>query len=201
MINLSNDDIDLKLNKLIKIGEVSSVNYEKGTADVSFGQDDAMINTDLQVLQRNTFKNKDYAMPDVGEDVVCLFLPNGLENGFVLGSVYAGNVELPESSGDKRTIKFSDDTVISYDRNNNKLTIVIGDTNIIADKTSVNVKTSGQLIGEASNATVTASAITLNGDVTINGNVIATGDVVGMGVSLKNHTHTGNAGNPTSAPI
>lgn len=181
------------LNSLIKIGEVSSVDYAKGTARVVFDDDDSLVSNDLQVLQKNTIKNKDYCMPDVGEDVVCLFLPSGTEEGFILGSVYAGDITPPESSGNKRTVEFSDNTKVSYDRETHTLSITIGATSITANGENVYVK--------GSVATLEAPTIKLKGNVEVDGSITAGGDVVGAGVSLQNHTHTDSVGGTTTAPI
>lgn len=197
-----NENVQEILNGLIKIGEVSSVDYAAGTARVVFDDDDSVVSFDLQVLHRNTIANKDYAMPDVGEDVICLFLPSGTEEGFILGSVYAGEITPPETSGAKRTVEFSDGTRISYDRETSQLDIKIAGTTISANKESVKVNTSGEvLITGAGSAKITSPTITLEGNVTINGAVTVTGDVVSGGKSYLGHTHTGNAGVPTSQPL
>nr|DAH50784.1 MAG TPA: baseplate assembly protein [Caudoviricetes sp.] len=208
------------LNSIIKIGEVSSVDPTNGTARVVFDDDDSIVSGDLQVLQKNTFKNQDFAMPDVGEDVVCLFLPSGTEEGFILGSVYSGEVVPPETSIDKRAVVFSDETKISYDRAAHSLTVKIGKTTITADGENVNIN-GGSVVNVkgASSVNVEGAAITLKGPVTIDGtlsvsgavtaqsgasvtgDVTATGDVVGAGKSLSTHTHTGNMGAPTSPPL
>lgn len=211
-------NIDERLNCLIKIGEVSSVDYAKGTARVVFDDDDSVVSNDLQVLHTNTLKNKDFAMPDIGEDVVCLFLPSGTEEGFILGSVYAGEITPPENSGDKRTIVFSDGTKVCYNRAIHELSVEIEGTTIVADRADVKVTTPANVevngatmvkvdtqgtvvVTAASSATITAPTIALNGNVTVSGTVTAAGDVVGAGISLQTHVHTGNAGAPTSPPI
>ena len=179
-------DLEEKLHGLIRIGEVCDVDYANGTARVVFDDDDSLVSNYLQVIQRNTYSNQDYAMPDIGEDVICIFLSSGMEEGFILGSVYAGDVMPPESNKDKRCVVFSDGTRISYDRATHELTAVLEGVTIKANRNSVEV---------------VAPTITLNGNVSINGNVTATGDVVGAGKSLAKHTHTGNLGSPTSAPL
>lgn len=215
------------LNKIFKIGEVSSTDPDKCTARVVFSDEDNLVSYDLQVMQRNTIANKDYAMPDVGEDVLCLFLPSGSEDGFILGSVYAGDIEPPEKDGDKRTVVFADGTKISYDRASHTLTATIGGTSITADQQNVNVVCSGTadiqagtVNATANSATVAASTINLTGDVTITGKlsvsgditaqsnitttgmVTATGDVIAMGkTSLGTHTHTDSLNKPTSVPV
>lgn len=182
----SENNITDTLNSLIKIGEVSSVDYAKATARVVFDDDDSIVSYDLQVLQKNTIANQDYAMPDIGEDVVCLFLPSGPEDGFILGSVYAGEITPPESSANKRTVKFSDDTVISYDRAAHKLSITIGGTKINTNGSSVVIE---------------SPTIELKGNVNVTGTVTASGDVVGAGKSLQNHTHKDSVSGNTTPPL
>lgn len=129
------------LKSLIKIGEVSSVNYANGTARVVFDDDDSIVSNDLPVLQTNTLQNKDHALPDVGEDVVCLFLPSGNEEGFILGAVYAGEVQPAETSKDVRSVTFSDGTEIKYDRAAHLLSVKIDGTTITANRENVNINT------------------------------------------------------------
>lgn len=195
-----NQNLNEILNKLIKIGEVSSINPAKGTARVVFGDEDSVVSYDLQVLQRNTFKNQDYAMPDINEDVICLFLPCGSEDGFILGSVYAGEITPPESDSNKRTVVFADGTKISYDRANHILSATIrgteeeDGTSIVATRENVNVVCSGTadiqagtVNATANSATVAASTINLTGDVTISGKLSVSGDITAQ----SNITTTG----------
>lgn len=177
-----------ELNTLIKIGEVSSVDYARGTARVVFDDDDGLVSYDLPVLQHNTLHNKDYAMPDVGEDVVCVFLPSGGEEGFILGSIYAGEITPPESNGDKRAVEFKDGTKISYDRASHELTAEIEGTKIVANretvditgKSTVNIEgaTAINLKGAVVNLTMGGTSMTLN-----NGNAV---------IDTKNITFTGD---------
>lgn len=141
-MNLFNEDNTLEvLKSLIKIGEVSSVNYANGTARVVFDDDDSIVSNDLPVLQTNTLQNKDHALPDVGEDVVCLFLPSGTEEGFILGAVYAGEVQPAETSKDIRSVTFLDGTEIKYDRAAHLLSVKIDGTTITANRENVNIDT------------------------------------------------------------
>lgn len=190
-----NTDND-KRNQIFKIGEVSSVNPAKCTARVVFSDEDGLVSYDLPVMQRNTIANKDFAMPEVEEDVLCVFLPDGPEDGFILGSFYAGEITPPESDGNKRTVVFADDTRISYDRDKHILTVTIGETSIVADQSNVNVAcsgtadisagtvnatASGNATISASSATVKASTINLTGNVTVQGNLTVSGNVTSAG--------------------
>jgi len=133
------------LKNLIRIGRVSAVNPEKATARVVF-EAQGVVSYELPVLQWQTLKNKDYCLPDVGEYVVCIFLPTGNAEGFILGAIYSEENEPPANSSDKRVITFSDGTTIEYDRSTHTLSInAVGPVNIVA---SGNVNVTGDVIAD-----------------------------------------------------
>ena len=186
----------------IRIGEVSSVDPKKCTARVVFDDEDGFVSNDLPVIQRNTQDVKDYWLPAVGEDVLCLFLPCGEEDGFIIGSFYADEIEPPVSSETKRYIEFPDGAKFEYDWKESKLSAFIGDTQIEATENSV------QVTG-ASEIKVTVPDIKFVGNLSVDGDITATGDVsadgevstnkVLGGVKLSSHMHpTAGPGNPSS---
>ncbi len=133
------------LKNLIRIGRVSAVNPEKATARVVF-EAQGVVSYDLPVLQRQTLKNKDYCLPDVGEYVLCIFLPTGNAEGFVVGAFYHDGNDLPAKDSDKQVISFSDGTTIEYDRSTHTLSInAVGPVNIVA---SGNVNITGDVIAD-----------------------------------------------------
>ena len=132
-------------------------------------------------------------------------------------------------SGDRGTLKFFDRSVEGYlqsdfDYNSDDRQHDISDRafelGFIPDKEAYEYLTTAEVeIGLKSGAckisinadgslnvnstvatTVTAPTITINGNVVVNGSITATGEVIGKGIALSTHTHTGNLGNPTSAP-
>lgn len=70
------------LRSLIRVGRVSSVNRSRGTVQVLFPDRDNSVSSDLPVLKSSPF-------PSVNEQVVCIFLANGIEVGFCLGPFYS----------------------------------------------------------------------------------------------------------------
>ena len=142
----------------IRIGEVTSIDPAKHTARVTFDDDDGVTSAELPVIIPNTIANSDYAMPDIGQDALCVFLSTGKEQGFILGSFYAGEVAPPASSADVRKVKFSDGTVIEYDRAAHKLTAdVKGDVEVTATG-KVDVTASGNItLSSGGNITIAAS--------------------------------------------
>lgn len=138
----------MDIKRLIRVGTVSSVNAAEGTVRVAFAAQDDMVTYELPVITRGSKNNKDYWLPDVDEQVLCLFLPNtsghGVCDGFVLGTFYS-SVDAPvENSGDVHAVKYGDGTIIKHDRSTGKLTInATGDIDIIAGG---NVTINGQTI-------------------------------------------------------
>ena len=187
-MDLFNEDNTREILKsLIKIGEVSSVNYANGTARVVFDDDDSIVSYDLPVLQTNTLLNKDHALPDVGEDVVCLFLPSGNEEGFILGAVYAGEVQPAETSKDIRSVTFSDGTEIKYDRAAHLLSVKIDGTTITANRENVNIDTPKEVNVKGSQTVNVEGGQTVNvkGGQTVN---ITGGTVINLAAPSVNLT-------------
>lgn len=137
----------MDIKRLIRVGTVSSVNAAAGTVRVAFAAQDDMVTYELPVITRGSKNNKDYWLPDVDEQVLCLFLPNtsgrGVCDGFVLGTFYS-SIDAPvENSGDVHAVKYGDGTIIKHDRSTGKLTInATGDIDIIAGgKITINGQT------------------------------------------------------------
>lgn len=164
----------------IRVGEVTSIDPQKHTARVSFPEDDNNTSYELAVLCRNTFSNRDYNMPDVGEDVLCLFLPDGIEDGFIIGSFYAGEVTPPTNNPDERKVIFADGASVTYNRKTHSLDVVIGSSKIHADQSTISAETSDTISAKAqtinidgsASVTVKSSKVTIDAPTTeITGNV------------------------------
>ena len=159
------EDMEDYLCNFIKVGTVCETDPASHTVRVVYPEDDNTESHELRVLVPNTYDNADYAMPDLDEDVVCLFLPCGSVEGFVLGSFFTGEVEPPASSQDIRMVRFKDGTTITYDRAAHTYDIEIGGTHIHADQEKVDVETPKQV-----NVVTTDLSVNASGSVTINGN-------------------------------
>lgn len=168
-----------QLRDLIRQGVVSEVIGSK--ARVTFEDRDGVVSAPLSVLQMYTGSNKAIRMPEVGESVVCIFLPTGLEDGYIIGSVYVDGNNPP---ADNNAVQFGDGSFMN-----------------ISDGTlNINMLTA---------INFTTPLFTVNGDALISGNMSTTGtsqtqgslsvtgaihsddDVTASGVSLKGHTNGG----------
>lgn len=166
-----------------KIGEVSSINPARCTARVIFDDENSMVSYDLPIMQRNSMGNRDYQMPDIGEDVLCLFRSDGFEDGVIIGSFYAGDVEPPETTADRRTVVFKDGTRICYDRAAHTLTVTIAGTEIVFDQQKGSITVPDSVTVNCTTATVNASSsVTINSpDTTCTGNLTVAGLITGQG--------------------
>ena len=98
-------DTDAKrmLENMVFVGEVSSQNVAGGTVKVVRPDKDNKLTAELFVLQRGTHASKDYWLPAVGDQVLCIMLPNfsgrGTCDGFVLGAFYSSVDAPPGGAG------------------------------------------------------------------------------------------------------
>lgn len=167
----------------------------------------------LPVLVSRACGDGQYDLPDVGDAVLCLFLPHGREAGFVLGSFYSGGVP-PVADGDKWHRKFKDGTTLEYDRKAHKLSAnVKGDVDVTATG-SVTGRISGSLTAEAEGAVsissaaqlaLTAPSMSLGGSgggtkAAMRGTFrLQDGDIIVEGISFLKHVHPCHDGT-TGAP-
>ena len=152
------------LMNIIRVGEVTKTVPSKHMVRVAF-PDDGDVSHELPVICPNTKDNSDFHMPDVGEDVLC---------------VYAPEVARPTANQDERKVKFKDGTTVTYNRATHELDVVIDGTHIHADRSKVDVTTPQQVNITTTNATIEASgsislhsggstSIVADGDLTIQG--------------------------------
>ena len=111
--------------ELVRVGIVTSTNPEKNTCRVTFEDKDNLVSGDLRILHRGSSATKDYWMPAVNDEVVCIF-PTNDENycdGFIVGTLFN---EKEKPNADKQEITrtdFADGTFIEYNSKSHTLTI------------------------------------------------------------------------------
>lgn len=141
------------VRNLIRVGIVSSINEINGTVRVIFDDKDNMVSDELPLL------SFEYNIPEIKEQVVCIFLPNGLQQGFCLGGFYSLINLPPVQNKNIYYKKFDDGTWIEYNKETKALNInATGSVNII-------------------------------GDLTVQGNISASGTILDVGGNSNHHTH------------
>lgn len=165
---------------MLRFGIVSQINPQVVQARVKFG-DDESTSFWLPILQTKTMKDKFYAMPDIGEQVVCLMDENS-EDGVVLGSIYSTE-DTPLITTEKQiSLNLENNSLINIDKETNTLTVTFQNINL-----NGNINHNGILIN--------TDGIKSNSDIS---------DKTSSMQEIRNiynqHSHTGNQGNPTSTP-
>lgn len=109
------------MNDVIRIGKVSSVDYEKGMISVYYEDRTAMVTSTMPVLSNGRYK-----MPKVGESILVAHLSNGTNAAVVLGTVF-NDANVPKVSGQNVYYEeMSDSTMISSDGTDITLKVAAG---------------------------------------------------------------------------
>ena len=155
------------MSHLIRVGKVVSTATGKSTVRVQFADADDMVSYDMGVIYPRTHKDKHYNVPDIGDQVVCLFLGNGMETGFVLGATYNEQDSVPVDSQDVDHVTYEDGTVVEYDRKSHTLKAdVKGQAEIKAEK-HIKAEAGTTIEAEAADfIRLKAPTIFLNGNIT-----------------------------------
>ena len=104
------------LENMFFVGVVTSVNASEGTVRVTRQDKDNKVTGELMVLQRGTVSTKDFWLPGIDDQVLCLLLPNysgkGTGTGFVLGAFYSAADKPVESDPGTRSVHYADGSYI-----------------------------------------------------------------------------------------
>jgi len=115
------------LRGMVRTGTVSEVNVVNNTARVTFDDKDGIVSPELHILHRCSGRNKDYWVPDIGDQVLCIFNNNdkNFSTGWILGSYF--NEKQPPQVQDLDIMRFdfSDGSHIEYNRKSHTLNVKI----------------------------------------------------------------------------
>lgn len=93
----------IDLTEYIFVGLVSSIDPEHGTAVVTRPDRDGRTTAPLSVLQRGAKDTKDFWMPAIDDQVLCVLLPDssgkGPSMGWIVGASYSGVDGVPAGAG------------------------------------------------------------------------------------------------------
>lgn len=111
--------------QLVREGKISVVYPERHSARVEFEDKGNLVSAELPVLTTWAWQNKAYALPDVGETVVCLFASNSEQvgDGWIIGSRFHDKSTPNANKQDVARIDFKDGTFIQYDRTKHELRV------------------------------------------------------------------------------
>ena len=186
-------------------GTVSAVDEATMRVRVRLPEIDNLRTWWLPVIGRKTLKDKDYWLPDEGEQVVVLLDENG-EDGVVLGAVFSDVDEVPVVSRDKWHRRFADGATLEYDRATHELTVKGVTRVIIEASASIVLQAGTQVTLDTPQTTCTghllvagglavqgqgagnATAV-INGHALVNGDIDGTGTIMDAGGNSNHHSH------------
>ncbi|CAH8242756.1 Baseplate protein [Vibrio aestuarianus] len=152
-------DVLSMLRKLVCIGEVSEVDAQLRRVKVVFPGLKYPESDWLPVLGMRSKGVSISCNLDVGEQVLCLFIPSGsMMSGYVLGSMVNKSARPYIANVDKFGVQFKDGTLLEYDQKSSTgiLKIKGGEPTITVDESGVTI--------DSPKYTVNAPSILLNGE-------------------------------------
>lgn len=185
-------------NGLVRIGKLSSINYEKGTARITYEDKGGSTTAEFSFLAW------EYWMPKIGEQVLVAHRSSGTSSAVILGPVWHDGRRPIEGAEGIYRKEYESEQGVAYERYSTKeksLTIVAGGCTFKMEGGTITI--TGNLT-VAGNLTVKGDEnvtgnLSVDGSSTVGGTVTTGGDVLAGGVSAQNHTHTGVHGE-TSGP-
>ncbi|SFP11444.1 hypothetical protein [Salibacterium halotolerans] len=127
---------------LVRVGEVSSVDDESGMVEVLFRDRDNMVSAPLPLL------SFEYNMPVPGDSVACLFMGNGLENGFCIGKYYSEKNKPTEQDKNIYRKQLDDNVYVRYDKTQKDLKVIVDSVELKVQGGSVTVSAEEVQLGE-----------------------------------------------------
>jgi phage baseplate assembly protein V len=208
----------------LRFGKVTGV--EGGAARVQLEDGQGVVTMPLPTLQRRVLKDQEIKMPDIGEPVAALFSGQaaGQETGVVLGAVYSPTVPDPGQETHLEFSRFSDGTVIFYDRDAHKLFADVKGDVVVKTEGNITVEAKGEILVQSDiRIKLKAPFVEIAGLLTVtdqNGNAgsgvlrgtytvrdgslhVPDQDVTAGAVSVRQHIHQGVQSGPstTGTPV
>ena len=129
--------LESAMRQLLRVGFVVEQIPEEAKVRVEFRDADMIETFKFAVLVPQTRCNKDWWLPDLGEQVLCICLPYGLERGFILGSFYNLQDVPMTFDPEKRRVNFLDGGWLEYNRATGEAQIHVPESIRIAAGTEV----------------------------------------------------------------
>lgn len=172
----------------LEYGEVTALDHQTCRLRVRLDDRDGVQTYWLNIPQRNTQGTQCRPlMPEIGEQVAVLLDADGV-GGVCLGGIYSTAEPPPVVDEDTEFVRYSDGTVVAYDRARGALTINCVGALKVGCGGSVTIEATQPLVIKASSATLDIPRVALKGDLNVRGDIHATGSIIdSMGNSNRHH--------------
>lgn len=160
-------EMDRRMGNMLRFGTVAEVDPAGALAKVDLGD---LVTDWLPWGTPHAGQDRVWWTPDVGEQVA-IVTPGDPSMGFIIASLFSNANPANGNAAKDRRITFKDGTVVEFDREGSVLQVIVKDTGNIKVKVGAT-----QLTMQDGQATLKATAITLDGNVTVTGTTTMQGD-------------------------
>jgi phage baseplate assembly protein V len=137
----------------VRIGEVSSIDPATARAKVVFDDRESQVSYDLPIAFGAASPSDGlYQMPDIGVQAVCVFLPNGQEEGYIVGFIYSDALAPPFDNPNIAGRRFGNGDYVYYDKGAGTLyikaaagVVIDGDVSVAGDVVAGKVSLRGHV--------------------------------------------------------
>lgn len=188
-------ELDRRMGNVVRYGTIAAVDTAAGLAKVDLGD---LVTDWLPWTTPSAGQDRVWNTPDVGQQVV-IVTPGDPSQGAIIGSMFSNASPANGNAGKDRRITFKDGTVVEFDRDGSVLTITVNSAGNVLVKIGAT-----ELRMQNGQATLKATAITLDGNVTVTGSTTVQGSTSVQGITSRGknisdtHTHTGVTPGPSA---
>lgn len=197
---LDNRELTRRVHNLVSVGTIAEIDYETARARVNI--DGTHTTGFLKWVQPNSHVDIEWNPPAMGEQVLVLAVSGRLENGLIIKGLYTSDSRPTNLDGDTTQLKFSDNTLVRYNKVTKKLLFDInnsgtfesrvGNSTIVVDENKI-VLTSGGV-----SATLDSSGLRVTNNIVSTNHVQDfNGTMQEMRTIFNSHTHPGDSGGTT----
>lgn len=173
----------------LEYGEVTALDHKTCRLRVRLDDRDGLQTYWLNIPQRNTQgTQRRPLMPELGEQVAVLLDADGV-GGVYLGGIYSTAEPPPVADEETDFVRYSDGTVMSYDRVAGVMSLQCAGALIVKCKGRISIEANEPIVVKAPSATIDIQQVTLNGDLQVNGNLNAAGAILDAGGNSNHHHH------------
>jgi phage baseplate assembly protein gpV len=182
-------DIERRVAGMVRVGTIMAVDLAAKSVRVKSGD---IETTWLRwPAGRAGAGKRRWDAPEVGEQVVMISPGGDMRQALVLPGVYQDAHDAPSADANKDHVTYGDGTVIEYDRGSHTLVANLGDSQILANRSKIELTIGGTKLTltasgstlETPQLTVDAPTSTFTGAVTVQGPFAYEGGMTGSGGS------------------
>ena len=192
-------DLNRRIENIVRLGTIAEVDFAHAKAKVKSG---GILTDWLPWVTARAGNVRTWSAPSVGEQCAILASSGELTTAVILVGIFTQNA--PSHAPDENVIDFPDGARVVYNHSTGALTVTGIKTATIQAATSITLNTpqvniTGNLQVDG-NINASGSAVSMSGNLQVDGAIRSAGDQVAGGVSVMNHTHTGDSGGRTGKP-